>query len=53
MEKKQDENGKWPLEIAFPKYKTWVNYGLIGKPNKWVTLRAMRILKQAAEQKPN
>jgi len=28
--------------------KTWVNFGVKKKPNKWVTLRALRVLKAAA-----
>jgi hypothetical protein len=47
---KQDENGRWPLEYVDNNRKMWVKYGSIGKPNKWVTLRAMRVLKQAVQQ---
>jgi hypothetical protein len=47
---KQDENGCWPLEYVDRTRKMWVKYGAEGKPNKWVTLRAMRVLKRAAEQ---
>jgi hypothetical protein len=39
---KQDEHGRWPLEYE---YKTWVNFGSKRQPNKWVTLRALRVLK--------
>ncbi len=46
---KQDENGRWPLEYVDKNHKMWVKYGWIGKPNKWVTLRALRVLKQAGE----
>jgi hypothetical protein len=49
IRKKQDENGRWPLEVTFPNNKTWIRYGLISKPNKWVTLRALRVLKQAVK----
>jgi hypothetical protein len=45
---KQDENGQWPLEYV-DYHKMWVKYGTINKPNKWVTLRALRVLKQAGE----
>jgi hypothetical protein len=49
---KQDENGRWLLEKNYGSQHTWwVNYGSIDKPNKWVTLRAMRVLKRAEEQK--
>jgi hypothetical protein len=41
---KQDERGRWPLEYE---YKTWVNFGPKRRPNKWVTLRALRVLKAA------
>jgi hypothetical protein len=52
IRKKQDENGRWLLDDDFfHKHKTWVTYGSTGIPNKWVTLRALRVLKQAEEQK--
>jgi hypothetical protein len=47
---KQDENGRWPLEYV-DYHKMWVKYGSVNKPNKWVTLRALRVLKRAGEQK--
>jgi len=28
-------------------YRGWVSFGSQGKPNKWVTLRAMRVLSDA------
>jgi hypothetical protein len=46
---KQDENGRWPMEFVDTTHKMWVKYGPAGKPNKWVTLRAMRVLKRAAQ----
>lgn len=48
---KQDENGRWLLEYVDHSRKMWVNYGSEGKPNKWITLRAMRVLKRAELQK--
>ncbi len=42
---KQDEHGRWPLEQD---YKTWVDFGPKKQPNKWVTLRTLRVLKAAA-----
>jgi hypothetical protein len=48
---RQDDGGRWPLELDQYRYRMWLNYGSIGKPNKWVTLRAMRVLKQAGEPK--
>ena len=43
---KQDEQGRWPLEFSYSG-KTWGSYGDLGQPNKWVTLRALRVLKAA------
>ena len=45
---KQDGQGRWRLEHDYAD-KTWGNYGVKGQPNKWVTLRALRVLK-AVEQ---
>lgn len=42
---KQDENGRWLLEYDYAG-KTWGSYGIKKEPNKWVTLRALRVLKQ-------
>jgi hypothetical protein len=42
---KQDEHGRWPLEYD---YTTWVTFGPKKQPNKWVTLRALRVLKAVA-----
>jgi hypothetical protein len=52
IREKQDENGRWLLEFVDNNHKMWVKYGTKNKPNKWVTLRAMRVLKQAARQMP-
>jgi hypothetical protein len=41
---KQDEQGRWPLEYDYTG-KTWVEFGKKKQPNKWVTLRALRVLK--------
>jgi hypothetical protein len=52
IRRKQDENGRWLLENNYGYYhKWWVKYGSSGKPNKWVTFRALRVLKQAGQQK--
>jgi hypothetical protein len=40
---KQDEQGRWPLEYDYAG-KTWVDFGVKNEPNKWVTLRALRVL---------
>jgi len=41
---KQDARGRWPLEYDYAG-KTWVDFGPKKQPNKWVTLRALRVLK--------
>jgi len=43
VEGKRTKDGKWLLEYDYAG-KTWVNYGAKKKPNKWVTLRALRAL---------
>lgn len=40
---KQDSQGRWPLEYDYTG-KTWVDFGAKKQPNKWVTLRALRVL---------
>ena len=44
---KQDVHGRWPLEYDYTG-KTWVDFGPKKGPNKWVTLRALRVLKAVA-----
>lgn len=41
---KQDANGRWALEYNYTG-KTWVEFGEKNQPNKWVTLRVLRVLK--------
>jgi hypothetical protein len=41
---KQDSQGRWHLEYDYSG-KTWVDFGLKKQPNKWVTLRALGVLK--------
>lgn len=41
---KQDQNGRWVLEYDYSS-KTWRSYGKLNEPNKWVTLRVLRVLK--------
>jgi hypothetical protein len=41
---KQSSQGRWKLEYDY-NGKTWVDFGVKKEPNKWVTLRAMRVLK--------
>lgn len=43
--RKQDNQGRWKLEHDY-NGKTWGNYGEKNQPNKWVTYRAIRVLKQ-------
>jgi hypothetical protein len=42
---KQDDRGRWRLEYDYLG-KTWGNYGVKKEANKWVTLRALKVLKQ-------
>jgi hypothetical protein len=44
---KQGQDGRWPLEYDY-NGKTWVDFGTQKQPNKWVTLRALRVMKNAA-----
>ncbi len=50
IQTKQDESGKWLLEYVEKSHRMWTRYGTAGRLNKWVTLRAMRVLKNAVEQ---
>jgi hypothetical protein len=43
---KRDSQGRWALEYDYTG-KTWVDFGPKKRPNKWVTLRALRVLKSA------
>jgi hypothetical protein len=40
---KQDSRGRWLMEYSYTG-KTWVDFGPKKQPNKWVTLRALRVL---------
>jgi len=44
---KQDDRGRWPLEYTY-NGKTWVDVEEKGKPSKWVTLRALRVINARA-----
>jgi len=44
IREKQDEHGRWKLEYDYLG-KTWIDFGIKNQPNKWVTLRALRVLK--------
>jgi len=43
---KQDKQGRWKLEYTY-NGKSWVDIEKKGQPSKWVTLRALRVLKAA------
>ena len=45
IRQKQNDEGRWLLEYDYAG-KTWVNFGVKKEPNKWVTLRAVRVLKK-------
>ncbi len=46
VESKQDETGRWKLEYTY-NGKTWADVEAKGAPSKWVTLRALRVLRAA------
>lgn len=45
---KRDDRGRWKLEYTY-NGKTWVDIEEKGKPSKWVTLRALRVLKRISD----
>jgi hypothetical protein len=45
---KQDEMGRWRMEYSL-NGKMWADIEVKGKPSKWVTLRALRMLKGVSE----
>jgi hypothetical protein len=46
IREKQDSQGRWLLDYDYSG-KTWVDFGQKKQPNKWVTLRALRVLKSS------
>jgi len=46
IREKQDGEGRWRLEYSYAG-KTWGNYGEKGEASPWVTLRALKVLKNA------
>lgn len=44
---KQDKDGRWALEYNYDG-KTWMRFGKMKQPNEWVTLRALRVLKNVS-----
>jgi hypothetical protein len=51
IEGKQDPSGRWRMENT-PNRKTWIDVEARGKPSKWVTLRALRLLHRAGRYAP-
>ena len=47
---KQDDEGRWMLERTL-NGKMWIDIEEKGKPSKWVTLRALRVLKYMEESR--
>ena len=48
VRQKQDGQGRWSLEYAYTG-RTWVDFGPPGQPNKWASLRALRVLKAVGQ----
>ncbi len=44
LQSKQDAQGRWTMEYSY-NGKTWVDIEEKKQPSKWVTLRALRVLK--------
>jgi hypothetical protein len=49
---KQDREGRWLFEYDYTG-KTWIDFGKKQQPNKWVTLRALRVLKALNYEVPH
>jgi hypothetical protein len=45
---KQNAQGRWSMDYDYLRGKLWVDFGPYKQPNKWVTLRALRVLKMSA-----
>jgi hypothetical protein len=43
---RQNPQGRWPMECRFTG-KTWMGMEKNRQPSKWITLRALRVLKAA------
>jgi hypothetical protein len=50
VREKRDSSGCWALEYDYTG-KTWVDFGPKKRPNKWVTLRALKVLRAAGDFK--
>jgi hypothetical protein len=46
--KKQDAQGRWKMEYSY-NGKMWADVEAKGRPSKWVTLRALRVLRRVAQ----
>lgn len=47
------EDGRWPREYGYVrKMGEAVDFGRKGKPNKWVTIRALRVLQETLTATP-
>jgi hypothetical protein len=46
---KQDTEGRWKMEYTY-NGKTWADVEEKGEPSKWVTLRAIRVLRRAESE---
>lgn len=42
---KRDKAGRWKMEYSY-RGKTWIDIERLGEPSKWVTLRALGVLRQ-------
>jgi hypothetical protein len=52
VREKQNEYGQWLMEFDYPG-KTWLDFGEKKKPNEWVTLRALKVLKAVEFASPS
>ena len=50
IKQKQDSQGRWPMEYDYTG-KTWADFGPKKQANKWVTLRALRVLKRVPQSR--
>ncbi len=48
VRRKQDAQGRWKMEYTY-NGKMWADVEKPGQPSKWVTLRALRVLKRAGQ----
>ncbi len=52
IEGKQDPAGRWPLDYDYTG-KTWIDFGPKKQANKWVSLRALRVLNEVGSSSKN